>query len=56
MAGNGKANLVVNPYSLAGVDTTTRSTVVEGTVQAVVASGATVPQSPRFRWQRMFSR
>jgi hypothetical protein len=49
MAGNAQANLVVNPYSLAGVDTTTRSTVVEGTVQAVVASGATVSAITAFQ-------
>lgn len=42
MAGNGQANLVVSPYSLAGVDPTTRSLVVEGTVSPVVATGTTV--------------
>lgn len=42
MAGNGQANLVVSTHSLAGIDTTTRSLVVEGQVSAVVASGTTV--------------
>ena len=36
MAGNGQANLVVNPYRLSGVDNTVRSYVVEGTVTPVV--------------------
>lgn len=42
MAGNGQINLVVSPYSLAGVDPTTRSLVVEGTTLPVVATGETV--------------
>ena len=42
MDGNAKANLVVSPYSLTGVDTTNRSTVVKGTLRAVVAAGGTI--------------
>ena len=39
MAGNAQANLSVNPYLLRGIDTTTRSTVVEGTLLPIVSGG-----------------